>query len=414
MNVASLLKIPKIDLTRVPRFTLGEFSLLLMILQSCGIRYFGGIGVFLLIVIFLLNYKSVFYLEKRDGYCILLALALFFFCTIGHSVKSFILQWLAFIDAMLILIYYRNKGLEIFKDDFYCVLRFISVNAFIGWVLSIILPFVFLRFAWGYGYSSFLGIFNVTLSPGLLPSIYRNCGLLWEPGILQFFVNLYMFISIINHKASLFKFAFVVVLLLSCNSSTGYIIFALLLFYYFFIYQKLSFKYLILASVFGVLVLGVIQKDLNEKFYGSKSTSGAARARDVAIGYDLISDKPVLGHGFFDVDYIVAHSDIARIETEFFSEQYLEENGLMSGGYTSGIFSVLIAFGLPIGACLFLLILGTFIVDGFIDRLVLLSLFLLTLVSEPISLTPLFYFFVLSGILKSVNDVPKEESLIIN
>ena len=158
---------------------------------------------------------------------------------------------------------------------------------------------------------------------------------------------------------------------------------------------------------------GVIQNDLNEKFYGSKSTSGAARARDGAIGYDLISEKPVLGHGFFDLDYIVAHSDIARIETEFFSDQYLEENGLMSGGYTSGVFSVLIAFGLPIGVGMFLLILSSSIVDGFIDRLVLLSLFLLTLVSEPISLTSLFYFFVLSGVLKKVDGGPKEESLIV-
>ena len=395
---------PKIaisSLFRMRRYSIGEISMLLIILQSCGIRYFQGIGFVLLFIIILLNIREAFKFNTNDWLIIFIASAVFVFCSLKAPSKVFFYHEMSFFAAFLLIKSYSDKPDGTFQTEFYNVIKFIIINAFVGYLIYLVLPFIFIYKRWNYGYVTLGGIFNLTGSYIYKPYLLRNCGLLWEPGLLQMFVNMYLFLSIIYHKANLRVFALSLFLLLTCNSSAGYIILAVILFYYFFFYQKISLKYLLLVSIIGSLLSSIIIYDLREKFIGSKSTSGSARARDWTIGADLISSRPILGHGFVDEAYLVKNSIIASIEDEFFTNVFLDDYGLMAGGYTSGFCMFIFTFGIPIALFIVFNFLKTKLAYNFMSRLFFCSIILLTMLSEPISDTPLFYFIFLTGFMLS-------------
>lgn len=391
-----------------------QISLFLLVFQSCGIRYFSGISYVIAFIIILLNWKTLFRFNLKDVVRIAVICSIIIVWAIGNygPPMSVLYFTMCLLMAYLVLMTYREfYSLQKFRDDFYAVLGFFCMNALIGFILYLFISPLFWLMKYELLYNTFFYIFNVSYNIGIL-GLCRNTGLFWEPGILQFFVNLYLFLAIVRHDCSWRKMLMLVFLVLTTNSTAGFLVLLIVLVYYFFVYQKLSVKYLVLAAVVGSAFLPVLIDNVQEKTVGEHRTSGRARQRDALIAGVLLADRPIWGHGFFDREYLVNQTFIEFLEDELFGVEYIDENIFMSGGYTNGFLHIFIIWGIPMG----LLIYGIFIFKNRVvvkirDKLFFGIICFLSFISEPITNTSFFMLIFLSGLVISKKQDEPESAL---
>lgn len=396
---------------KIDRSIIPQISLFLILFQSCGVRYFSGISYVIFVALLFLNWKTLFRFNIMDVVRIaVICSVIVLWAVINYgSTLSVVYFTMCTGSAYLVLTTYREfYSLQKLRDDFYSVLAFYCMNALIGFMLFLVARPLFWKIHYELLYNTFFFIFNVSYYEGIF-GLCRNTGLFWEPGILQLFVNLYLFLSIVRHDCSIYKMGMLVFLVLTTNSTTGFIILVVVLFYYFFLHQKLSLKYLALAALVGAMLFPLVWENVQEKTVGEYSTSGKSRQRDAVIGGMLIVDHPFLGNGFFDRDYLTEQTFIEFLEDEIFGIEYVDENIFMSGGYTNGLLAVFIIWGIPMG----ILIYGLFIfknrfVDRPRDKIFFAIICFLSFISEPITNTSFFMMILLSGLLLSKKqDEPK-------
>src|SRR5690606_27951938 len=130
---------------------------------------------------------------------------------------------------------------------------------------------------------------------------------------------------------------------------------------------KLSYVLFILGIL--TLFIPVLNENTNEKFNG-ENTSGLIRLRDFQIGLDLIKDKPLVGHGVFDENYLASKNYVRKTENNLFSGAYLNTFGDMSGGYTNGLLGLIAWYGIPVSFLLyFFYFKNRFIDSDLVERL---------------------------------------------
>jgi len=206
----------------------------------------------------------------------------------------------------------------------------------------------------GLTYKTFFFIFYVGI--GDTGDSIRNTGLCWEPGVLQLALNLFLFFSIKRNKSVLFL-GLILLTILSTFSTAGYLIIVLNGLYY--IIQQAKTKgniglIVVVGLLFSTIIFALIKQNTSKKF-DSSNTSGLVRLRDYYIGLELISEKPLLGHGIFDTQYLKSISSVAAIESNLFTDEFLDQYGDLSGGYTNGLLALICYYGIPAALYIYVL-----------------------------------------------------------
>ena len=219
----------------------------------------------------------------------------------------------------------------------------------------------------------------------------RNCGVFWEPGAYQIFLNLALLILLTKPK--LFtesrhkKEHFISIIILSLTvfttlSTTGYLCYIVVLGIGMLNTRKHTMHSsrtavkLILALVAFLLIekeLGIVESKLINQ-QGSYST----RLNDTSVSFEIAGRRFLTGYGF----------------SNLYSSQLLENEGVTSN--SNGLGSLVVNFGYPV--------LGVYLIYLFkrlkelfdmnlITGALVLLLFLLFFMSEPVSIITLFLSF---------------------
>lgn len=391
-----------------------RLSLFFIIFQSIGIRLFQGIGLALLAIIILLNF-DVRKFAKND--LVILAISVFF--VMFYSILRFQTGFYTFFYQLMIVLsafffirksYLSEKG-ESITDSLLFITRILTFHAFIGFIFYAFFPSLFYYVEGeAYSYQTFVRILYVSFGNTPWASGARSTGLCWEPGLMQLIINLYFFLLILKNKVKLHDFFFIVINIIFTYSTTGLLVLLVVSGYYFISKRKVSWLYIALALIFAAIIIPITFQNIEDKIEGKNYTSGQVRQRDLLIGFFLIKEKPLLGHGYFDMNYLIENNTVEEIDLEIMNEIFVAENDVLAGGYTNGLIDLAMKFGIPIAIFLLFLFYRNKIVTSTRERIFLFLLFLLTFIGEPITNTPLFHTFIFSALLKKQTVVAIEEN----
>lgn len=394
--------------------TLRVFTLLIIIIQSIGIRFFPGQGTVLSVVILFLCRRGFLNFRRKD---FTILFTIFSFLIINKILNpSFELSALIFQSSIVLSSYIfllQYKSTKPLIEDLYACLKFVFIHALLGFVVYLLASPLFLQVKLsGLTYKTFFFIFYVGI--GDTGDSIRNTGLCWEPGVLQLALNLFLFFSIKRNKSVLFL-GLILLAILSTFSTAGYIIIVLNGVYY--IIQQAKTKgniglIVIVGLLFSTIIFALIKQNTSKKF-DSSNTSGLVRLRDYYIGLELISEKPLLGHGIFDTKYLKSISSVAEIESNLFTDEFLDQYGDLSGGYTNGLLALICYYGIPVALYIYVLVFkNRFVGTAWYEKLIFFLILCMSCLSEPITYTSFFLLFPFSNVIfaKRVAKVPAKIS----
>jgi len=386
-------------------FNLNIFIMLLIIIQSCGIRFFDGQGSLLgVIILALVFYKGVNKFNKADQLILVSVVTFLIISGIIHReipVSKTLFQAVLFAEAFFFLKTYSNHQ---FVRDLYDTLTLVFLHSIIGYCLYFIIPWLFVSIDYSGRYLTLGNLFFV-VEP-ISGSIKRNTGICWEPGLLQLMMNIYLFYSIRAGK-SIRLILSICVVIITTFSTAGFLIIGLNYIYFVIInYYKKTYQVILSLACLLVFsgVLFIIRDNIADKLNG-ENTSGLTRYRDALIGYSLLKERPLTGHGLFDKKYLLSKGYVRSIDSDIFSKEYIEGSGDLAGGYTNGFLGLFNWYGIPVGLYLFyILFKNRFVSQITYERIIFFLILCITFISEPITYTSFFLLFVLSHFFSEDSD----------
>ena len=171
--------------------------------------------------------------------------------------------------------------------------------------------------------------FNVFYSYSI-SVIPRMCGIFWEPGVYQIYLNLGILLYILLNKKKNFQLLIFIISILFSQSSTGYMIMALLLGYMVLQSGWISKHFKLLAtitiSIFVVLVISIV---IYEKKIATNQIGDSyyLRVLDIKNALSIFVEHPVFGVGFYNTDIFLKLNSMARGNS----------NGYLTWLYTTGL-----------------------------------------------------------------------------
>lgn len=369
--------------------------LLLIILQSIGIRSFPMQSILFSVIICLIITPSIRISIKQLLLFILLSVIFTLLSIRGlSSYTSVVYLILIQFTAFFFVRYVKNSWAEI-EIDLLVVTWWLSLHGLLSYLTYKALPTIFSTVVLGELRYKVFGIFILS---GWDP--IRATGLCWEPGLLQYVANLSLFLGLKNswprRKLAISFFTVVVT-----YSTTG--IFALIpiVLYLFLMRRRSILQWISLAATVAILAsvtMTVFKENVADKLSGS-NVSGLVRLRDTLVGWELLQEKPFVGHGQFDYKYLSSKSRIWELETELFSKKYLDVAGEMSGGYTNGFMGVWAGYGIFLGVFFYWCFFNNRLIQGgHKERLTFFLISIITFLSEPITNTSWFFALTISGL----------------
>jgi hypothetical protein len=282
--------------------------------------------------------------------------------------------------------------------DLLKVTWWLSLHGLLSYLLYLVLPDLFVNIdLGGMIYRNFI-IFPVSSS-----DLVRATGLCWEPGLLQYVANMSLFLGL-KYRSPLWKLLVSFAAVVATRSTVGIFVLAPVIVYLLLMQHRSMYRKVFVLLMFPIaIILGatMFQSNIAEKL-GDNNTSGLARIRDLQVGGVLIKEKPLLGHGRFDVDYLASRLRIWNYESALFSKEYLASSGNMSGGYTNGFLAIPISYGIPFGVFIYLCLFNNQLIQGgFKERTIFFMISIVTFISEPITSTLWFYTLAISGICRT-------------
>lgn len=382
----------------------------LIIIQSVGIRFFNGQGTLLSIIIIVISFKNFKKFTIKDVRFLFIAFMLILISKLINESFTFsilLYQLSLIIATYLFLVSYRRRMSNL-QNDFFLALQIFVFHAVVGYLLYLMMPNQFIETK-GLN-KSFYDLFYVSNST--FGNVQRNTGFFWEPGVFQLIANFYLFYCIKFNK-NIIKILFAIFAVVSSLSTTG--LFILLINATYFIYTKWKEKKIKLINIILIMsvliiTIPIINNNAKDKI-SDDNTSGLVRLRDYYIGFELIKERPILGHGIFDSEYLSSKNYVLTLESNLFSNEYLEISGDMGGGYTNGFLGLIAWYGIPVSFLLyFFYFKNKFIDNNLIERILFNLIPIITLFSEPISYTSLFLMFPFSYWILSSKKISKRIS----
>ncbi|MDQ6955714.1 MAG: O-antigen ligase family protein [Mariprofundaceae bacterium] len=361
--------------------------LLVMIFNAGGVRIVDNY-VLTLATLFLLAIqiivKETFHLRYAliASVTVILFLAAHYFLTSrGLPIKHYIIYFSYLLTAIAIVAAYKG-GNGIFQLDIYAALKFILAHALLGAVLQLIME---PSFDLNLDRAHILYVFYYDQAKDI-SFMFRNAGFFWEPGVLQIFLNILLYMSLFIYRQKVIA-ALCCMAIISTISTAGYLVMAMLVFFW--VVQQLR-SFTLAAPTYLIVMLLIIALSgfsLMNKLYGERHKSADVRQFDMVVGFSVIKDHPILGIGMSSERLLDIYHEIGKEHQKDFS---ITEHELENKGTTNGILYLATALGLP---WLLLWIFLALRQNIFPHRWLVLLMLLMFCSSEPIIQTAFFSLF---------------------
>ena len=233
--------------------------------------------------------------------------------------------------------------------------------------------------------------------------IQRAHGLAWEPGNFSTYVNIFIFLNLFLFKNR--RNVIIGVLALVLAWSTNGLLLMLLQFFYFFIvnFKNFSKKYIIPKIVIGFIVLYALviatMNNLDEKIYGDKSGSGAARFLNTVSALYTIYKHPFIGTGF-DFQNYTKELDKSFLNSQSSLSSYVDSEKLTSVSSTNSFLRLYVQFGIPVALILTIGLFKQTLIPRY--KFIFAVIIIVSTSSAPLMLTPFCFLFISSGLLNLV------------
>ncbi len=265
---------------------------------------------------------------------ILEAFALINFFNFSQSAAA--LQYRIFLFLIFFgMIGYCKKRIDIL-EVFYNILVFIAAITMIMYVIvglmNVPLDYSIMHIPGGVYYKNYYNIFY-SYSEKTIP---RICGLFWEPGVYQIYLNLGLFIYVVKNKKQILEFLLLIMSVLFTQSTTGYMIAAIICGVHFTRSKwfakksKIVINFIMSVAVLTIIALSYIQKKLETNFIGD---SYSLRIGDIFLSLSLFAQQPFFGTGFYNTAAFTMLDQFGRGNS----------NGLLTWLYTTGIVGMFLA-----------------------------------------------------------------------
>lgn len=384
---------------------LGYSSMFILLLSGGGIPFLlyrkALFFVVLFLFAFLLFRQGINLRELRQIATILVLILAFlflnyFFAVSEQSIQKVLANVTIMFSACLAAFYFKSQKNEgLFIKSLYFSLKVILFHSLINFLIfPIVDGHLSLIGNWHYECSSFAKMFFYNPQKysfsvlGL--TMVRNQGAFWEPGVLQIFLNILLFLNLFVVKSKRIIVMATIIAILTTLSTTGFLVMMILLAIYSFKLVSRNFLLLPIVVLFLLGLYSITSININDKVSGSGANSFQVRFFDLVQPMLIVFDNPLTGVGLDDQEYINIRSDIAyNLWLSNIDFDSLEK------GSTNSITFFLATSGIPATILLiWMLYKQTFIKNK--KRLFFLLMFF-SLMTEPLLLKPFFFIFVISG-----------------
>lgn len=342
--------------------------------------------------------------QKHAGiYCFfafIILLNLYHMYDNGHWSDSVITRYMNFIIAYLMVICYPpdpEERMRTFSGDYAFLGKVFVLHALVSMVAAALFPNAFSIME---EHPTVLHFYHILYSVSVtdvntfLHAVPRCMGMFWEPGVLQFFINVFLFILLFYQEKRNWKWIFLATAVILLTQSITGIFLCAIQYVYFFIIRKHYFM-LVLSCIamfsVGAHMIGI-------KIHGETSSEAGSywsRQADALAAWNIIEKKPVLGIGF-DVDDFLRYRNM------------VDDQGVLTMSYTwdrTNTNSVLLLFyglGIPIG----LLVMWWLFRQSLLPkhRLIVFIICCISSASEPILFLVFLVCFTISGMLPRLDE----------
>jgi hypothetical protein len=218
----------------------------------------------------------------------------------------------------------------------------------------------------------------------------RLQGIFWEPGILQLYMNLLLFISLFVNKNSVIA-SLAILVVFATWSTTGYILMSFIIGYW--VYERRNnLKYVALSFLALPAVLYLAYFNLMDKVFGEKAGSTYARTLDAFAAMEIIKSHPIIG---LPLDYSYMKSALSDFSLMISMEGYSD---VKEAAVTNSIAAYSAFFGIPITLLiLFLLYHQSMFIK---HKLIIFIIMLTSLLTEPLGFFTFALMLIYSGYVK--------------
>ena len=325
-----------------------------------------------------------------------LLLVNFYFADIEQSFQKLFANLLIFTSSIFAALYYsRDENKIKFISHIRTVLKFILLHSLINFFIY---PFIELNLTEisteRYDCLTYNYLFYYLGETHLINfstfEIARNQGIFWEPGILQIFMNLLLFIEAFILKKRGLVFWLSILSIVSTFSTTGLLVmFIQLILYFFNTFKQNVYISILVFGVIGVIYV-ITAANVQNKISGDGQVSFQARLFDLVQPLYILADHPLTGVGLDDEQYVST-----RQNTSYSLNLNAVDFTNRKKGSTNSVSFFLAAAGIPFFIVVFYMLYSQqFILE---QRLWFFIFIVISLMSEPLLLRPFFLTFVMSG-----------------
>lgn len=383
--------------------TIFHLLLILLLVGSAGSIYFAlyrnelTIFLFILLIIYILFFARKIYITKSLIIVYILFIVMtginYLFAINGQSSNTYFFFILVISIAVLFMTILPYID---FFNNFIKILNIIKIHALLSFIFYFLISnsLSYIEIDAGKEYLTFHQIFFYLEDAKL--SIFginfvRNQGIFWEPGILQLYLNILLFIELFYVKTSKYNILLTFILILTTFSTAGFLIFLMIIIYKF--KSAITFEKIVillpLAIIIGFILYPLIVMNFEDKFYGDHANSSMIRFFYTIQYLDMIVDFPFSGIGI--------------TMDPMNSLQYKEYNIIFNGNFvanptggTNSILKLILMFGIPVGMILLYALYRQSIFDK--EKKLFFVILLIALSSEPIGMRILFVFLMINGL----------------
>ena len=298
--------------------------------------------------------------------------------------------------------YYREENKKLFISHLYLILKLILIHALINFfIFPFVKPFLMNISNGRYDCFTFLNAFfylKYTHSFSVLGiEFVRNQGIFWEPGILQIFLNLLLFILCFVKKKRGLIFWMTILAIFTTFSTTGLLVLFVQLLMSFSSEIRKNVLFIPIAVFMTLLMYYITSINISDKIHGEGKFSFQARFFDLVQPFYMVYENPITGVGLDDEQFVKT-----RQKTNFsLNLQAIDFSNVNDKGSTNSIMFFLAAAGIPFTLILLVMLYYQKLVPE--KRKWFFIFVIISLMTEPIMLRPFFLTFVMSGGIYIIN-----------
>lgn len=313
----------------------------------------------------------------------------------GLYLSATAVRYANFLAAIVLLLIYLDQPRITLVEDLLPLLMVFAAQAILTPVFARYLPEVFITFDVNDTAYHTLG-FVLTYHETVVSAIKRPDGFFFEPGVLQIYLNIYLFIALFILRRPV-HIALALASVVATQSTTGILIAVFLTIAASWDYLRKSdinnrVIVLILAPMLLAPLAVFAQLNFDQKIVGEMRGSTIARQYDLQAGVAIVEKYPIFGIGF---DY-ERYRDVAYSVSNFRTELSIEAASERTS--SNGIVLLMAMLGIP----MFLVFMWGLARQRLLPHKgAAFLLFFLSLVGEALVLTPFFLMFILSGFIAS-------------